>query len=107
MLGVGIGVPGIVEQGREALVHGQTYHWDAVPLERLLRAHTDLPLRFENCAKTTGQAELWFGAGKGMKNAVVALIGSGVGVSLISSGTTYQGAHGVEQRSIISSKAAW
>jgi len=44
------------------LVHGQTYGWDAVPLERLLRAHTDLPLRFDNGAKTMGQAELWFGA---------------------------------------------
>src|SRR5260221_374491 len=35
VLGVGIGVPGIVEHGLETLVHGQTYRWDAVPLERL------------------------------------------------------------------------
>lgn len=92
VLGVGIGIPGFVEQGREALVHGQTYGWDAVPLERLLRAHTDLPLRFENCAKTLGQAELWFGAGRGTRAAVVALIGTGVGASLISRGSTYRGA---------------
>jgi predicted NBD/HSP70 family sugar kinase len=92
VLGVGIGVPGIVEQGSEVLVHGQTFHWDAVPLERLLRAHTDLPLRFENCAKTTGQAELWFGTGRGVRSAVVALVGSGVGASLISGGSIYRGA---------------
>jgi predicted NBD/HSP70 family sugar kinase len=92
VLGVGIGVPGIVEQGSEAVVHGQTFQWDAVPLERLLRAYTDLPLHFENCAKTTGQAELWFGAGRGVRSAVVALIGSGVGASLISGGSIYRGA---------------
>jgi predicted NBD/HSP70 family sugar kinase len=92
VLGIGIGVPGIVEQGPEAFVHAQTYRWDAVPLERLLRAHTDLPLLFENGAKAMGQAELWFGAGRGVRNAAVVLIGSGVGASLISSGTTYQGA---------------
>ncbi|WP_034263147.1 ROK family transcriptional regulator [Actinospica robiniae] len=92
VLGVGVGVPGIVEQGDEALVHGQTYGWDAVPLERLLRAHTDLPLRFENCAKTTGQAELWFGAGRGARSAVVAILGSGVGASLITGGGIYRGA---------------
>jgi predicted NBD/HSP70 family sugar kinase len=92
IIGVGVGVPGIVEQGREVLVHGQTYGWDAVPLARLLHAGTDLPLHFENCAKTMGQAELWFGAGRGSRNAVVALIGSGVGASLISDGTTYRGA---------------
>jgi predicted NBD/HSP70 family sugar kinase len=92
ILGVGIGVPGIIERGPEVLVHSQTYGWDAVPLWRLLRAHTDLPLRFDNGAKTMGQAELWFGAGRGARNAVVVLVGSGVGASLISGGATYQGA---------------
>jgi predicted NBD/HSP70 family sugar kinase len=92
ILGVGVGVPGIVEQGPEVLVHGQTYGWEGVPLERLLRSGTELPLYFENCAKTTGQAELWFGAGQGATNAVVALIGSGVGASLISGGSIYRGA---------------
>ncbi|HEV2373057.1 MAG TPA: ROK family transcriptional regulator [Streptosporangiaceae bacterium] len=92
VIGVGIGVPGIVEHGPDVLVHTQTYRWDAVPLERLLRAHTDLPLRFENGAKTMGQAELWFGAGRCARNVAVLLIGSGVGASLISGGNTYQGA---------------
>ena len=100
VLGVGIGVPGIVEQGPEVLVHGQTYRWDAVPLERLLRERllqegTALPLRFENCAKTMGQAELWAGAGRGAgrgtRNTAVVLIGSGVGASLISCCSTCQG----------------
>jgi predicted NBD/HSP70 family sugar kinase len=91
VLGVGIGVPGIVEQGPDVLVHGQTYRWDGVPLGRLLRAHTDLPLRFENCAKTLGQAELWFGTGRSVGNAAVVLIGSGVGASLISGGGACQG----------------
>ena len=92
VLGVGVGVPGIVEEGPEVLVHCQAYGWEAAPLERLLRAGTDLPLRFENCAKTLGQAELWFGAGRGAQHAVVALIGSGVGAALISGGSTYRGA---------------
>jgi predicted NBD/HSP70 family sugar kinase len=39
-----------------------------------------------------GQAELWFGAGRGARSAIVVLIGSGVGASLISGGTTYRGA---------------
>jgi len=91
VLGVGIGVPGIVEQGPEVLVYGQTYRWNAVPLERLLRAHTDLPLRFENCAKTMGQAELWFGAGRCVGNAAVVLVGTGVGASLISGRSSYRG----------------
>src|SRR5262245_17511032 len=96
VLGVGVGVPGIIEQRPEVLVHGQTYGWDAVPLGRLLRAHLlpapGWPLYFDNGAKTMGQAEMWFGGGRGARNAIVVLIGSGVGASLISGGTTYQGA---------------
>jgi predicted NBD/HSP70 family sugar kinase len=92
ILGVGIGVPGIVQQKPEVLVHAQTYGWDGVPLERLLQATTSMPLSFENGAKTMGQAELWFGAGRGARHAVVALVGSGVGASLVSGGSTYRGA---------------
>ncbi|MFB7084314.1 ROK family protein [Streptomyces sp. NPDC056296] len=89
LLGAGIGVPGIVEQtpDRGAVVHGQTIGWDAVPLEALLRAGSPLPdtvpYLIDNGAKTLGQAEMWFGAGRGARNAVVVLFGSGVGASLV------------------------
>ncbi len=92
VLGVGIGVPGIVAaDGPQVLVHAQPFGWDSVPLERLLRAGTRLPLHIENGAKTMGQAELWFGAGQGARDAVVCLIGSGVGASLITGRHTRRG----------------
>jgi predicted NBD/HSP70 family sugar kinase len=83
VLGVGVGVPGVVEQGPEVLVHGQTYGWDAVPLERLLQPLVGLPLFVDNGAKTMGQAELWFGAARDTRQAVVCLMGSGLGASII------------------------
>lgn len=95
IIGVGIGVPGIIEQAPEVIVHGQTYGWDAVPLEALLRRGLPAHFRhlsFDNGAKTMGQAELWFGAGRGTRKAVVILIGSGVGASLISGGASHRGA---------------
>jgi predicted NBD/HSP70 family sugar kinase len=92
VLGIGVGVPGVVEQGSEPLVHGQTYGWQAVPLVRLLRSGTNLPLYIDNGAKTMGRAELWFGAGRGARHAVVCLIGSGVGASIIAHGSTHRGA---------------
>jgi predicted NBD/HSP70 family sugar kinase len=99
VLGVGVGVPGIVEDGPEPLVHGQPFGWESVPLKRLLRAGTHLPLYIDNGAKTMGQAELWFGAGRGARHAVVCLIGSGVGASIITSGNTQGG--------VTSSAAEW
>jgi predicted NBD/HSP70 family sugar kinase len=72
-------------------VHGQTYGWESVPLGRLLRSGTSLPLHIDNCAKTMGQAELWFGAGRGAQSVVVCLIGSGVGASIIANGAALRG----------------
>jgi predicted NBD/HSP70 family sugar kinase len=92
VLGLGIGVSGVVEQGREAVVHAQTLGWDAVELERLLRQGTELPLHIDNGAKTLGQAEMWFGAGRGARHAVFALLGSGVGAAVVTGGVTYRGA---------------
>ncbi|MEV6177068.1 ROK family transcriptional regulator [Streptomyces sp. NPDC052015] len=89
LLGVGIGVPGIVERtlDRGAVVHGQTIGWDAVPLEELLREGSPLPdtvpYVIDNGAKTLGQAEMWFGGGRGARNACVVLFGSGVGACLV------------------------
>ncbi|MFI8157992.1 ROK family transcriptional regulator [Streptomyces microflavus] len=91
LLGIGIGVPGIIEREgpegpdgkRTAVVHGQTIGWHAVPFEQLLREAVDVPpevpLFIDNGAKTLGRAEMWFGGGRGAGAAAIALIGSGVG----------------------------
>jgi predicted NBD/HSP70 family sugar kinase len=91
VLGIGVGVPGIVEDGTDALVHGQTYGWESVPLGRLLRDGTSLPLHIDNDARTMGQAELWFGAGRGARSAVVCLVGSGVGACISANGAALRG----------------
>jgi predicted NBD/HSP70 family sugar kinase len=93
VIGVGIGVPGSVEQQPRVLVHAQVIDWAAVPFEELLRqAGVSLPLYFDNGAKTQAQAEMWFGAGRGARHAVIALICSGVGAAVVVDGATYQGA---------------
>lgn len=92
VLGVGVGVSGLVERGSQAVVHAQTLGWDAVPLERMLREGTDLPLHLDNGAKTWAQAEHWFGAGRGARHAAFALVGSGIGAAIVANGQSYRGA---------------
>ncbi|MFI2346330.1 ROK family protein [Streptomyces sp. NPDC019443] len=93
LLGIGIGVPGIIEQDTSdgAIVHGQTIGWSAVPFEKLVRDSIELPpqvpLFIDNGAKTLGQAEMWFGGGRGARDAAVALIGSGVGACVVHAAT--------------------
>ena len=92
ILGVGIGVPGMVEHGDDAIVHAQPVGWDGVPFGQLLRSGTNLPLLVDNGAKTFGQAEKWFGAARNVDNAIIVLLGTGTGISIFADGELYRGA---------------
>ena len=98
VLGVGVGVPGLVERRpvesrhpqhadacTEAFVYDQSIGWGTVPIERMLRERTCLPLIVDNGANTLGQAERWFGAAREGGNSVVVLLGAGVGASIVPS----------------------
>ena len=93
VLGFGVGVAGVVDQTGDAVVHSQTTGWDAVPLGQMLRAGTEVPIFVENGAKTVGQAEMWFGAGRGARHAVIVMVGTGVGAAVVMDGRSYRGAH--------------
>ncbi|MEV4349936.1 ROK family protein [Actinoplanes sp. NPDC049596] len=92
VLGFGVGVPGVVEVD-DGVVDSQSTGWDAVPLGEMLRAGTDVPVFVENGAKTHGQAEMWFGAGRGARHAVIIMIGTGVGAAVVMDGRSYRGAN--------------
>jgi predicted NBD/HSP70 family sugar kinase len=58
----------------------------------MLRAGTDVPVFVENGAKTLGQAEMWFGAGRGARHAVIVMVGIGVGAAVVLDGRGYRSA---------------
>jgi predicted NBD/HSP70 family sugar kinase len=92
VIGIGVGVPGIVEHTDEVLGHAPTIGWKAVELEEMLHAQgISAPVYVGNGAQTQAQAEMWFGAARGARHAVVALVGSGVGAAIISEGGPYLG----------------
>ncbi len=93
VLGVGIGVPGMVEhRPGDARVHAPNIGWRDVPLEALLRETSTGPFFIENGAKALGQAEMWLGAGRGSHHTFVALWGTGVGAAIFTDGALYRGA---------------
>jgi predicted NBD/HSP70 family sugar kinase len=92
LLGIGVAVPGLVTQAAgEAVVHAPSIGWKGVPLAGPLAAALEVPVFVDNGAKTLGQAEMWFGAGRGARHAVVALLGTGVGAAIFTDGELYRG----------------
>jgi predicted NBD/HSP70 family sugar kinase len=91
VLGIGIGVPGIVEQANEVSVHIASWKWQQAPLLAMLAEHLTIPIFIDNGANAMAQAEMWFGAGRGYQNLAVLLIGTGVGAGIFADGSPFRG----------------
>lgn len=91
VVGIGLALPGIVEtdaDGRQIL-YAQSLGWPPVDTADLITR----PLRIfaENGAKTQAMAELWDGAARGLSEALVVLLGRGVGLGIVSGGELAHG----------------
>lgn len=91
LVGIGLALPGIVEtdaDGRQIL-YAQSLGWPPVDTAELISR----PLRIfaENGAKTQAMAELWDGAARGLGEALVVLLGRGVGLGIVSGGELARG----------------
>jgi predicted NBD/HSP70 family sugar kinase len=97
--GVGLGVPGIVETeggpfasdaGSKITIYAQSLNWPRTGLHDIYD-RKDLPIFADNGAKTLATAESWFGAAKEIDDGLIALLGSGIGLGIISGGRVLQG----------------
>jgi glucokinase-like ROK family protein len=91
LIGIGIGLPGVVEHDSTINVYAPQWGWQKVPLLEMLKARISSPIYMDNGAKAMALAESWFGAGKGYQDLVVLLLGTGVGAGIITQGGLYRG----------------
>jgi len=86
---VGIGIPGAVSGGE--VLYTANIPMSNVPLEKLFRQHLDIPVLLGNDADCAAVAEWTCGAGRGMKNFLVATLGTGLGGGMILNGRLHTG----------------
>jgi predicted NBD/HSP70 family sugar kinase len=91
VLGVGVSVPGQVEREGGRSVFAPNWGWRNVPLRDLLLEQLDFPLYLDNPLKADAVAELWFGAARGYDDAVMVVLGTGVGAGIAMGGALYRG----------------
>jgi glucokinase-like ROK family protein len=92
VLGIGIGVPGVVERNHTVSISAPMWDWKNIPFQSMLEEKIAHPIYMDNGAKAMTLAESWFGAGKGVEDLVVLLIGTGIGAGIIAEGSLYRGA---------------
>jgi predicted NBD/HSP70 family sugar kinase len=92
LLGVGLGVPGVVEhqQDGDTVIYAQSLGWEPVRLGEVFK-DLDLNVFADNGAKILAMSEAWFGAAQGVQHSVVVIIGRGVAAGVVRSGTMLAG----------------
>ena len=91
--GVGIGVPGPVEETGE-IPCAVNLHWGRKNIEKELGDLTGLAVKAGNDANVAALGEMWKGGGQGAKNLILVTLGTGVGGGIIVNEKIVTGAHG-------------
>jgi len=94
LLGVGVGLPGTVDQQDGGIIDSTQLNWNQVPLGPVLRRTLNLPVIIDNNVNALSVAERLFGQGRAHKDFLVVTIGSGIGAGIVSDGVVFRGHSG-------------
>ena len=96
VVGIGVGLPGVVNNRGEVAYPPNFPGWDVVPVADRLRTmlQGSRPIAVENDANVAAYAEAHAGAGGTDKNFLFVTLGTGVGGCIISDGAIWRGSSG-------------
>ena len=94
LLGVGVGVPGLVDVADGLLKLAPNLKWVNVPVREVLSRFFDCPIYVENEANAAALGEYYFGATRNIQNFIYLSTGIGLGSGIIIDGKLYRGISG-------------
>ncbi len=95
LLGIGVGVPGLVNAQKGELLFAPNLSWRNVPLRMILNQRFNIPVFVENEANLGALGEYYFGVGRNVENFAYLSSGIGLGAGLIINGNLYKGGFGL------------
>jgi glucokinase-like ROK family protein len=94
LLGIGLGVPGLVDVKKGELLLAPNLGWQNVPLRLMWNQRFHLPLYVENEANLGALGEYYFGVGRNVDNFIYLSSGVGLGGGIIIGGNLFKGGQG-------------
>lgn len=94
LLGIGLGVPGLVNVQKGELLFAPNLGWRDVPLRMMWTQRFHLPLYIENEANLGALGEYYFGLGREIDNFIYLSSGVGLGGGIIIDGKLFKGGWG-------------
>jgi glucokinase-like ROK family protein len=94
LLGIGMGVPGLVDVQKGVLLFAPNLGWSNVPLRLIFSQRFHLPLYVENEANLGALGEYYFGVCRDIDNFIYLSSGVGLGGGIIINGNLFKGGRG-------------
>lgn len=94
LMGVGVGMPGLVDVSSGVLRFAPNLHWEDVPVREILARHFNCPIYVENEANVAALGEYYFGAVRNVKNFIYLSAGIGLGSGIVIGGKIFRGMSG-------------
>ncbi len=91
VIGAGIGFPGMVDPDKGVSIFTPNWGWHNVSITSALQKRLSIPMYLDNGAKAMAMGEALFGAGQGVANVTVLLVGTGVGSGIITGRELFRG----------------
>jgi glucokinase-like ROK family protein len=93
-LGIGLGVPGLVDIRQGNLVFAPNLGWCDVPFRQMWTQRFDVPVFVENEANAAALGEYYFGIAHNVQNLIYLSAGVGLGGGIIIKGRLFRGSSG-------------
>jgi glucokinase-like ROK family protein len=94
LLGVGVGVPGLVDIDTGVVLFAPNLEWEDIPLREMLAQSLPVPILVDNDANLSGLGEYYFGVARGVENFIYITVGVGLGGGIFLDGQPYRGIGG-------------
>ena len=89
----GLGCPGTCNLDTGVVEYANNLHWENVPLRSYVEQGWGIPAYIENDANAAALGEFFAGAAKGVRNAIIITIGTGLGAGIIIEGKLFSGSN--------------
>lgn len=94
ILGLGVGLPGLINLRQGELIVAPNLKWRNVPLRLMWNQRFRLPVYIENEANLAALGEYYFGVAQGVENFIYVCSGIGLGGGIMIGGNLFRGGYG-------------
>lgn len=94
VIGLGVGVPGLLDKGKEVVKFSPDFGWRNVNFKEDLEARIAIPLFLENSTRLMALGEKGYGQGKDLGNFIVVNVGWGIAAGIVVEGQVIDGGGG-------------